>query len=481
MHIRSVSENGSERRRRRTALFRGARFVSCSVIAMAVLISAADAQILRVVTYNIDADTGGSSGQIGGPTAGPGLDVVLEAIGIHNLASHAQPIDVLALQELDPTPSTTLSYIIGKLNTYYQTNCGGCAVYDYDTTTDDTTGGTGGGPSGLIFNTKTVQKLSAVQVGVASGSGAPRAPMRYTLAPKGYNDHSADFTIYVSHMKSGSAGDELSGSNGYRRNVEAQAIRDNAYTLNDGLNGATSNEVAHIIYSGDYNWGGSVENAYQTMISTSIHSGIMKANDTLNPANNWDSTTSTFKSLFTESATNVQYRDDVQLVSSPMLNQTGMQLVPNTLTAFGNGGGIYHQSVTSGSNSAALTDLTPASYRTSVLSALTTATDHLPVVADYSFATAVGAPGDYDHSGVVNAADYTLWRNTFGTTGSNLLADGNHNNVVDAADYVIWRRYSASGSGAGSLTSGSEVPEPATWLLMLSGCLAFLGRSRLRG
>jgi hypothetical protein len=81
----------------------------------------------------------------------------------------------------------------------------------------------------------------------------------------------------------------------------------------------------------------------------------------------------------------------------------------------------------------------------------------------------------------VNAADYKLWRSTFGTTGSNLLADGNHNNVVDAADYVIWRRYSASGSGAGSLTTGSDVPEPATWLLMLSGCLAYLGRSRLRG
>jgi hypothetical protein len=115
-----------------------------------------------------------------------------------------------------------------------------------------------------------------------------------------------------------------------------------------------------------------------------------------------------------------------------------------------------------------------------VLTALTNATDHLPVVADYSFATAVGAPGDFDHSGTVDAADYTLWRNTFGNTGSNLLADANHNGVVDAADYVIWRRYATGGAGAGSLTSGSTVPEPATWVLMLGGCLAFLRRSRLR-
>jgi hypothetical protein len=274
------------------------------------------------------------------------------------------------------------------------------------------------------------------------------------------------------------------GSNGDRRNIEATSIRDDAYTLNDSLNGATSNEVAHVIYAGDYNWGGATETAYQTMISTSVHSGLMKAYDTLNPANNWSTsgtTSSPFQGLFTESATFVQYRDDVQLVSGPMLNQPGMQLVPNTLTAFGNGGGIFHQSVTSSSNSAALTDLTPPSYRTSVLNALTTATDHLPVVADYSFATAVGAPGDYDHSGVVDSADYNLWRSTFGMTGSNLLADGNHNNVVDDADYLIWRRYSTSGSGAGSLTSGSEVPEPAAWVMMLSACLAYLRRSRLRG
>jgi hypothetical protein len=465
MFIRSILECAFDHRHRRIPFFYSARWVSAFTLAVLILASAAEAQILRVATYNVDADTGGSSGQQGGPTAGPGLDVVLEAIGSHNLAGHAQPLDVLALEELYQTPSTTLSYIVGKLNTYYQNNCGGCAVYDYDTTLDDTTGGTGGGPSGLIFNTKTVQKLGVFQVGTASGSGAARAPMRYTLAPKGYNDHSADFTIYVSHMKSGSAGTG-SGSNGDRRNIEAGAIRDDANSL--GIN-------AHIIYSGDYNMDGATEPGYQTMISSSVHSGIGKAIDTLNPANNWNTTSNTFQSLLTESATFVQYRDDVQYVTGPMLTQSGMQLVPNTLNAFGNGGDIYHQSVIS--SGSALTDL---ANRSTVLNALTTATDHLPVVADYSFATAVGAPGDYDHSGVVNAADYTLWRNTFGST-TNLVADGNHNGVVDAADYVVWRRYRTGGGGAGSLASGSEVPEPATGLLMLGGCLAFLRRGRLRG
>src|SRR5437867_11821680 len=96
-----------------------------SALSLLLFVSTGSAQILRVVTYNIKADTSSP-----GSHAGTGLDVVLEAIGNEHLAGHTQPIDVLALQELYQTPSTTLSYIVGKLNTYYN----GSAVYDYDRT-----------------------------------------------------------------------------------------------------------------------------------------------------------------------------------------------------------------------------------------------------------------------------------------------------------------------------------------------------------
>jgi hypothetical protein len=165
-----------------------------------------------------------------------------------------------------------------------------------------------------------------------------------------------------------------------------------------------------------------------------------------------------------------------------MLNQPGMQLVQSSLTTFGNGGGIFHQSVTNSANSAALVDLgqSPytAAYRSSILTDLTTATDHLPIVADYSYATAIGAPGDFDHSGVVNSTDYNLWRSTFGST-TNLAADGNHNGVVDEADYVIWRSASAAGSGA-SLDFSAQVPEPVSALLMICGVFATSLSQRFR-
>src|SRR5262249_7845679 len=101
---------------------------------------------LRIVTYNINADTFGATGQIGSPTAGAGLTTVLQAIGDHHLNGNSQPIDVLALQEVNFSPTTTLQFIVDQLNGIY-----GAGTYAYDATPDPTTGNTtGNGPSALI-------------------------------------------------------------------------------------------------------------------------------------------------------------------------------------------------------------------------------------------------------------------------------------------------------------------------------------------
>jgi hypothetical protein len=48
-----------------------------------------------------------------------------------------------------------------------------------------------------------------------------------------------------------------------------------------------------------------------------------------------------------------------------------------------------------------------------------------------------GVPGDYNHDGTVDAADYTIWRDTLGST-TDLRADGNGNGVIDQADFGVW-------------------------------------------
>lgn len=69
------------------------------------------------------------------------------------------------------------------------------------------------------------------------------------------------------------------------------------------------------------------------------------------------------------------------------------------------------------------------------------------------------AEGDYNGDGRVDAADYTVWRNSFGST-ENLAADGNLSGEIDAEDYLIWKEaYAAQTVG---LASGSEIPEPAS-------------------
>jgi probable HAF family extracellular repeat protein len=49
-------------------------------------------------------------------------------------------------------------------------------------------------------------------------------------------------------------------------------------------------------------------------------------------------------------------------------------------------------------------------------------------------------PGDYNGNGVVDAADYVVWRKTLGSSVPNFTAaDGNGNGVIDEGDHDVWR------------------------------------------
>jgi hypothetical protein len=94
----------------------------------------------------------------------------------------------------------------------------------------------------------------------------------------------------------------------------------------------------------------------------------------------------------------------------------------------------------------------------------------------YQLQLSLAAPfltGDYNHNGIVDAGDYTVWRDKFGSTGLALAADGDGNGIVDAGDYSVWKaNYGMTspggGAGGGSITGG-EVPEPSAAILATVG------------
>lgn len=72
-----------------------------------------------------------------------------------------------------------------------------------------------------------------------------------------------------------------------------------------------------------------------------------------------------------------------------------------------------------------------------------------------------GIAGDYNYDGVVNTADYTVWRDNLGATSIGLAADGNGNRTVDMLDYQVWRMN--FGNPAALSASHTAVPEPSAW------------------
>lgn len=100
----------------------------------------------------------------------------------------------------------------------------------------------------------------------------------------------------------------------------------------------------------------------------------------------------------------------------------------------------------------------------------TVASATITTIVRTNFASAA-LTADYNHNGVVDMADYVLWRDTLNqTVTAGTGADGNGDGVVNQADYTLWRanfgNSAASGSGSGSLST-SAVPEPFSAVLMV--------------
>jgi hypothetical protein len=111
----------------------------------------------------------------------------------------------------------------------------------------------------------------------------------------------------------------------------------------------------------------------------------------------------------------------------------------------------------------------------------------MPEAASTIVRVSMFGTGDYNHDHVVNAADYTVWRNSLGQVEAGLPADGNLNGMIDQGDYDVWKMNFGTvtpGAGGGSAASrvagtaaqpwsdpGHSVPEPATATLLFGALI----------
>jgi PKD repeat protein len=476
------------------------------------LVSPASAQnlTLRIVCYNIEDDITNSTFQTNATTPLPGLIFpyaggsitnggVLEGLGEEILADGvAQPVDILALEETTSNP-TTIAPIVAGLNAFYsQYNPLASNMYamsTYQATEEDGDTGDGNGPNALVYNTKTVQLLASVPVDppggtskLGSSSGEYREVMRYEFAPANQvATAAAEFYIYVSHYKSGGTTTDTNDRSG-----EAIIIR------NDETNLPAN---ARVIYVGDFNMTGSFEPGYQTIAAATSPGGVAQGQgiDPFSPsgANNIDWSQNSLLNEKTEEDYSLHYRDDYQLCTSNVYYgaSNGLALVQTTYHAFGNNGTTaYENSVNNGTDTALNSDLVPGSLisASQLLLDLIGASDHLPVVADYTIPGPVPAatftyslttnadntegvaPLTVSFTSIVSSGIVTNWLWDFGdgTTSNTYTSLSVSHTYTNAGVYSV--RQTVSGPGGTNIYTVPNLYTVLTpyqaWQLQYFGC-----------
>jgi hypothetical protein len=82
--------------------------------------------------------------------------------------------------------------------------------------------------------------------------------------------------------------------------------------------------------------------------------------------------------------------------------------------------------------------------------------------------------GDYNNDGIVNAVDYTVWRDNLGSN-NDLPNDGDIGTPISSLHYELWK--SNFGQTAGT-SSSTAVPEPAAPVALFMAALFLCGARR---
>jgi endonuclease/exonuclease/phosphatase family metal-dependent hydrolase len=172
-----------------------------------------------------------------------------------------------------------------------------------------------------------------------------------------------EFRIYSLHLKAGTAGSDI-----LQRLGECQILRGSLDTLEAGL---------PFVVTGDFNTYTAAETGYVHLTSP----GSGELFDPIDQEGDWHDNAA-FEPIHTQSTRTASFgggatggmddRFDLLLVGEEMLDGLGLELDPETYTAYGNDGAHFNLSIIEGGNGAVPADVAEALYQSS---------DHLPVFA----------------------------------------------------------------------------------------------------
>ena len=232
-------------------------------------------------------------------------------------------------------------------------------------------------------------------------TGANRKSDRWLLQPLGYSSPDARIYVYSSHLKAGNTSADAA-----ERLAGAQVIRDSADALPAGTN---------IVYVGDWNVYSNTEAAYLEFLATGNGRGF----DPLG-AGPWNGTANAFK--HTQSPRDISAgsligggmddRFDFQVSTAGLQDGAGISLISGTYRTMGNDGAHYNLAVNAGNNAYFPGQLARSNALADLLFA---ASDHLPILSDFTVPAIVGASLNANFGRVIQGASFAV---TLGVTNA---------------------------------------------------------------